>query len=643
MNTNRLKYYILFFVSLHINIETCLCQKLVDKWSEFEALFKKGFINEAQYLDSIHQYAYTDISQGKFYNAKEFTRKLSLYEKIVWSNNQFKKYKFNYFMLLANNAKMQGKGGEAIYYSEKADAEYFKTHGIKSLIAFDLKLFFYGENENYAKVISTFKNEEKFIDSIPYLIKSGDIRFSDCCNYILMLSEIANAYIITRNDAGILKIIALTDEIKTNMENKFPDELPANKLIADFTVECIKYKYNLDFLKDNRMAYHFLTKMETITNNKNLLCAPDIEYLLKNNLADFKLDYYIKIKNIDSAKKYLEKFRTFENISNDQQYNMLKTDALIYAMTNHYTKAYTTLEKALDAKNKKVLSLTEEVDDLLYAYTDSEFNKEQLFKSEQEKQRRTIFFLITLLTFIIALFIAYFIYQKTKKRLNKAIDDANRNTNLKIATLENAKTAAINAEQEKIAQELHDNFSASLAGASHFLDSLIEENRNENTGIKLKDLKNQIHQLYLSSRNKSHKLFYESRLNLKDTFSASIISLIDTIFHNKYKKNVDIDADGLQSFSYDDKINVLRIIQEASINIIKHSKANEISIFLFKNTSSVILQISDNGVGFKKSVIDGGKEMGLGLMSILKRVELLNGYLNLSNDEGAVITITINR
>ena len=627
----------LFFFSNDCNSQ--LSSK--DKWHEYEQLYKKGKITEAQYLDSIHNSAYNYIAQGYFFTAKELTEKLALYRKIAWSSDYYKREKYNYFLFFVNNAKLCGKGGEAIYYAEKAETEYLKFNNTKSHLVLANRLYFYNQSKNFNKTIEAYKAESQSIDSILSLIAKGKISFTDGNNYILILGEVGSAYINIMDTTGILKVINLFEKINATLNAPLSKTPNLGKIINDFNLFCTQYQYYSLSRKDYTTSYVYLNKMKAMLDNK-YNDRDDINFILSNKVTELTLEYYIKKGNADSARKYLEIYKNIEGGTEEQENQVLLYTAEIYEIVNDYKNGYTSLMDVIKLRNRRISSLTDEMDNLLYAYTDSEFNKEQLAQSEQEKQRRMILFLITLLALIVVLFIAYFIYQKTKKRLNKTIDDANRNTNLKIATLENAKTAAIKTEQEKIAQELHDNFSASLAGATHSLDALIEESGNEDTGMKLKELKKQIHQLYLHSRNKSHQIFYESRLNLTETFSASVISLTNTIFHSKYKKNVDIDADALQSFSYDDKINILRIIQEASINIIKHSKANEISISLFKNASSVILEICDNGVGFKKSVINGDREMGLGLKSILKRAQLLNGRLNLSNDEGAVITIIIN-
>ena len=75
---------------------------------------------------------------------------------------------------------------------------------------------------------------------------------------------------------------------------------------------------------------------------------------------------------------------------------------------------------------------------------------------------------------------------------------------------------------------------------------------------------------------------------------------------------------------------------------IKHSKATSLDIDLKKEKDNIILQTSDNGVGF-----DYGENManasGLGLRNLLSRTELMAGkmYVESSRNKGTTYTFEI--
>jgi signal transduction histidine kinase/ABC-type uncharacterized transport system substrate-binding protein len=68
---------------------------------------------------------------------------------------------------------------------------------------------------------------------------------------------------------------------------------------------------------------------------------------------------------------------------------------------------------------------------------------------------------------------------------------------------------------------------------------------------------------------------------------------------------------------------VFRVLQEATLNAVVHSKAREIRVSVRSTAAEVRLQIVDRGVGFDtKRAVPGG---GVGLVAIRERLKLVNG------------------
>ncbi len=93
-------------------------------------------------------------------------------------------------------------------------------------------------------------------------------------------------------------------------------------------------------------------------------------------------------------------------------------------------------------------------------------------------------------------------------------------------------------------------------------------------------------------------------------------------------------------------LTIFRIVQEATNNAIKHGKAKKILIDLFYGDDSIVLTISDNGIGFNESspkVSDGKINSGFGLSIMKERVLLLSGQLNIesSNNKGTKIKVVV--
>ena len=78
---------------------------------------------------------------------------------------------------------------------------------------------------------------------------------------------------------------------------------------------------------------------------------------------------------------------------------------------------------------------------------------------------------------------------------------------------------------------------------------------------------------------------------------------------------------------------IYRVTQESLNNIIKHSRAKNFEVNLNVDNSSVTLIISDDGIGFKPSILFNNKYIsdGLGILNMQERVERLNGTFHIDS------------
>jgi signal transduction histidine kinase len=77
---------------------------------------------------------------------------------------------------------------------------------------------------------------------------------------------------------------------------------------------------------------------------------------------------------------------------------------------------------------------------------------------------------------------------------------------------------------------------------------------------------------------------------------------------------------------------LFRILQEASSNASKHSRARNIDVQLWDDPSEIHLMVIDSGNGFDVDAASQGK--GLGLTSMRERVRLLNGTISIVSKAG---------
>jgi signal transduction histidine kinase len=85
------------------------------------------------------------------------------------------------------------------------------------------------------------------------------------------------------------------------------------------------------------------------------------------------------------------------------------------------------------------------------------------------------------------------------------------------------------------------------------------------------------------------------------------------------------------------------IIEEAVNNARKHARASQITVNIQRRSDVVVVQITDNGVGFNPVTVDLNKEVrgSYGMMNMRERAEMLNGTLRVESAEGHGTSITL--
>jgi len=89
----------------------------------------------------------------------------------------------------------------------------------------------------------------------------------------------------------------------------------------------------------------------------------------------------------------------------------------------------------------------------------------------------------------------------------------------------------------------------------------------------------------------------------------------------------------------DIEVVIFRISQELIQNILKHSKATEVSVQLYVTGNLLILNIEDDGIGIDKDKISEG----IGLRNIISRADMINGTFLIDNspNRGTIAIVKI--
>lgn len=197
----------------------------------------------------------------------------------------------------------------------------------------------------------------------------------------------------------------------------------------------------------------------------------------------------------------------------------------------------------------------------------------------------------------------------------------------------------IEDERQRIAQELHDGSGVGLSALKMKLN-VLKDNLDDKpaTTSSIKNLMSDVDKLYQDIRGISHNLMPKtlSKLGLFPAIDELINQFRVAAPNIKFNYFRKINGN---NFSETAKINIYRMIQELLTNVVKHSRAKEVSLQLIRHNDSLTISIEDDGIGFNTREV----KKGIGLSGIESRVEMLDGELSVDAvpQNGTFISITI--
>ena len=179
------------------------------------------------------------------------------------------------------------------------------------------------------------------------------------------------------------------------------------------------------------------------------------------------------------------------------------------------------------------------------------------------------------------------------------------------------------AERNHIGAELHDNVNQLLAGAKLYLSIAGKKNDvvKEALQYPMELVDNAIDEI----RNLTAKYVTPLKDLDLEQMVQSLVEKIKQTTQIKTSLSYDVAYDNIQP---DLKINIYRIIQELTNNIIKHSDCKKAEITLRSENENILITVKDNGKGFSLN----DKKEGIGLSNIYNRVDTFNGKLKIKSE-----------
>ncbi|MFK8060933.1 MAG: sensor histidine kinase [Polaribacter sp.] len=491
--------------------------------------------------------------------------------------------------------------------------------------------------EYYFKALKIYQSNKSSADRIPMVLVNIGIVYKKQKKYKKVLKYYEDAleiYKDLKNNVGIVITTGNIGSVLLSLK-KFNESISyskkAKKMYSDLGYtryipymdhQIAKAMDSLkDFKKSNKLYINIINKFKKDNNTFELL---DAKISLANNY------YFNKSfkKAKETAYEALKSIR--KNNFKELEVRILECLSKVLFETKDYKDAFL-INREYVLKKDKVFELekTKSIFELETKYQTEKKEKELLLtKAEkvttelklnnQKQLNYTLFGGLAIL-----LLAGFSIFQRNKRKHELTLANQ-KEQNLQSIIFAEEK------ERTKIARDLHDGIvqqiGATILKSRNIFDKLGLSDKDEskqllaNLEVSNKELREISHQMMPRALEEAglitalENLFLNSLLPSEIKYEFEHINII-----NRLPKNIEIT--------------LYRITQELINNILKHSKASEVNIQLFKTETDIVYMLEDNGTGFSST-----KKEGIGLKNIKSRIDLIKGFVNINSENSGTLT-----
>jgi signal transduction histidine kinase len=188
-----------------------------------------------------------------------------------------------------------------------------------------------------------------------------------------------------------------------------------------------------------------------------------------------------------------------------------------------------------------------------------------------------------------------------------------------------------------ISRELHDEFGQILTAIGAMLNRAARKNQSLDPGLRAE--LEEVREIVQSTLDKVRALSKALHsVVLDDAGLEGALNVYLPGFERRTGVEVRYERDGeTQPMESEVVVHLYRILQEALNNVALHSKSARATVRLHFQQNAVVLEVQDEGVGFKGST----HHRGMGLTSMRERAELLNGRIEFLEHGGALVRLTV--
>ena len=354
---------------------------------------------------------------------------------------------------------------------------------------------------------------------------------------------------------------------------------------------------------------------------------------------------YVHLGQLAKGEKYLRQALVLARHEGlrEEEADALQGLAEVAAQRRHFDAAYT-YQRDLSAINDSLRSeaAARSVTEMQTRYETEKKdarNRIQALKIQEQSllvRHRNVQLLATGAALLLVLVAGWSFYKRRALRQQLELEQQRQR-------LERQRAAAVleaeEGERRRIGSDLHDGIGQLLTAAKLNLHALEQRLGPELNGHRalLENAVEVVDESFREVRSISHNLMPTALL--KRGLPYAVREFLDKL-PNDNGLRVEVEVFGLSERLDATVESVLfRVIQELVQNIVKHSRATDVTLQFVQGEEELTIVVEDNGVGFDPAAL--GPDAGIGLRNVQTRMDFLGGQAQFDSMPGRGTTVTL--
>jgi len=577
--------------------------------SRVDDSYSSGKITAEIYADSVYNLMQHLLSENNYFRHEELLGILKPLRKMAFAPAANPEQQRKYYGILSNQAQMNARNGEMLYYGEKINQLEQEANNKPSLTALTIIADHYLTEKVWEKVIALYQENKSYLQQIA---ANGTGNISDLVQAAMVTQKSALALFETGNIAE--------GQIAEGMIAAMLNQVPKSGAKTALVKSNIVYLQYLTLHTKGLVQKRPDLQLNAFKGMDSLLASdqtPDyLKPYIQSNLSSFKLDYFLAQHQPDSAQKYLNSSEALD-ADEFQPYNkyLLKEQkARLLFEQGNYRESALLLEEAIKYLDTSRTLLSKDIDEMMYAQVKAEEQQVMLddAAAENKRKERLIWGLSSgaLLLLILGGSILVIIRQRQKRKFLEF--------------------------KLNMARNLHDETGPALLYAKSLAKSCKVIGDDEPMRA---ELESHIENTMAVIRSLSHDLKSDKLQSIGSLISETEATLTKLKTLNLYDYEIKEQLQTDRFISHYQFSQLKAVLQECITNSIKHAEFDRIMISFTEVGNKLTIVYEDNGSGWDT----GAVKTGIGLSNMKERARQVNGALTIEkhNPSGYEIRIEV--